>query len=125
MSHDEADDFITCNSEAGKLDTEGPSGLSKDHAFAVLGTIKLDNGKRLVKIRNPWGNELAKAGFSDAESLNEGGNEKEAGYKDTSEGIAYIDVETYMIQFSETFVSFDVTGWSSAKFMKLSDHSAA
>ena len=39
VSHDEADDFITCNSEAEKIDKEDLSGLSKDHAYSVLGTI--------------------------------------------------------------------------------------
>ena len=121
MSHDQAGDFIVCNSEAEKIEKEDLSGLSKDHAYSVLGTIQLENGKRLVKVRNPWSNALANAAFSNSDTLNEGRGRKESGHKDSDYGIFFIDIETYVIQFTETYVTFDVSNWSSAKFLKLSD----
>ena len=97
VSHDQADDLITCNSEAEKIDKEDLSGLSKDHTYSVLGTIKLENGKRIVKVRNPWSNALANASFSDSVTLNEDGGKSESSYKDNNYGIFYLDIETYVI----------------------------
>ena len=120
-SHDQAGDFIVCNSEAEKIEKEDLSGLSKDHAYSVLGTVKLENGMRLVKVRNPWSNALSNAAFSNSDTLNEGRSRKESGHKDTDYGIFFIDIETYVVQFTETYVTFDVSNWSSAKFLKLND----
>ena len=121
VSHDQADDFIICNSESAQIEKDDLSGFSKDHAYAVLGTLQLDSGKRLVKIRNSWSKALATASFSDSETLNEGGDREADGYKDNNDGIYYIDIETYVVQFTETFVTFDVSKWSQAKFLKLND----
>ena len=33
-------------------------GLVHEHAYTLLGVVELSNGVRLVKLRNPWGNEL-------------------------------------------------------------------
>ena len=55
--HDDSDDFITCGTENADDEQRGLAGLAKGHSHTVLGTMKLSDGKRLVKIRNPWGAE--------------------------------------------------------------------
>jgi hypothetical protein len=39
--------------------------LAYRHAYTVLGTVKLSNGEKLVKMRNPWGVEKWKGAWSD------------------------------------------------------------
>ena len=121
VSHEMAGDFIICNLESATNEKEDLSGLSKDHAYAVLGTITLDTGKRLVKVRNSFSKALSTAAFSESEALNEGGDREASGYKDNNDGIYYLDIETYMVKFTETFVTFDVSKWAQAKFLKLND----
>ena len=38
--------------------------------------------------------------------------------------IFYTDIDTYRSQFSETWISLDITDWSQAKFLRLNDKSA-
>ena len=68
-THDKNDDFITCGTEGSDDTKRNLSGLTKGHAYTVLGTVKLSNGTRLVKIRNPWGTEGFVGAYSDSSSL--------------------------------------------------------
>lgn len=43
------------NKEKAKVMTQ--LGLSEWHYYVILGTLKLENGDSLVKVRNPWGGE--------------------------------------------------------------------
>ena len=110
--HEEEDDFVVAGTENGDENKRSLSGLPKGHSYLVLGTFKLSDGKRLVKIRNPWGAENFSGAFS---GTNIDGKDKD--------GIFYADIETYTEQFSETWISLDPTKMSSAKFMKLNDES--
>jgi len=89
----------------------------------VLETKSLSNGKRLIKCRNPWGTEKYNGPYSDKSELWDEESKKEVGFEDNNEGIFYTDIETYIKCFSETWVSYNVENWSSAKFLKLDDHS--
>lgn len=62
-SHEKTDDFVICGTESSTEAKRNESGLSKGQAFTVLGTVKLSDGQRLVKLRNPWGGS---EGFSGA-----------------------------------------------------------
>lgn len=44
-------------------------GLSQNHAYVVLGTVRLSTGARIIKMRNPWGTEKYTCDYSDASSL--------------------------------------------------------
>ena len=89
----------------------------------MLGTIRLSSGVRLVKIRNPWGSQSFQGAFSDANLLWDEKSKKEAGIKDENDGVFFTDIDTYLSQFSETWISFDVSNWASARFLKLDDRS--
>ena len=49
------DDFVMCGTETSSEDRRNESDISKGQAFTVLGTVKMSDGQRLVKLRNPWG----------------------------------------------------------------------
>ena len=68
-NHDKSDDFITCGTEGSDDSKRSLAGLTKGHAYTVLGTSKLNNGKRLVKIRNPWGQEGFSGAYGDKSPL--------------------------------------------------------
>ena len=54
-AHEKNDDFIMCGTETSTEAKRNESGLSKGQAFTVLGTVKMSDGQRMVKLRNPWG----------------------------------------------------------------------
>ena len=93
--HDRNDDFITCGTEGADDTKRNLSGLAKGHAYTMMGTVKLSNGTRLVKIRNPWGSEGFVGAFSDTSSLWDDQSKTEAGYKKADDGIFFTDIETY------------------------------
>ena len=49
----------------GGDDTTNENGLVNCHAYTILGVQQLNNGEKLIKMRNPWGSELFKGNFSD------------------------------------------------------------
>jgi len=89
----------------------------------ALGTVKLSNGARLVKIRNPWGNERYKCDYNDESSLWTPALRQEAGATPTKvdDGLFFMKIEDYVEQGMATLVSFDTTDWFSDYFLKLSD----
>ena len=70
-------------------------GLPYNHGFSVLGTVKLSNGTKLLKIRNPWAVELYKGPWSDYSSLWTDSLREEAGQTIDQEGIWFISAEDY------------------------------
>lgn len=59
-------DIIQAGTEGAGDDSEKTKdGLSKSHAYTVIGVHTLSDGTRLVKIRNPWGEEGYKGAWSD------------------------------------------------------------
>ena len=122
-THDKNDDFITCGMEGYDESTlQNQSGLSTGNAYTVLGTIKLNSGVRLVKIRNPWGADGFPNAYSDSNLLWDEQAKAQAGIKN-EEGVFFVDIDTYLNQFSETWISFDVSQWANARFLKLNDKS--
>ena len=123
QGYDESDDFITCGTENSSDSQRNLAGLVKGHAYTVLGTARLSNGKRLVKIRNPWGQELFKGAYGEKSKLWNEATKREAGHKGENDGIYFTDIESYVNLFSETSINIDVEQWASAKFLKLDDTS--
>ena len=62
---DKSDDFVMCGTESSTEAKRNESGLSKGQAFTVLATVKLSDGQRLVKLRNPWGGSEGFSGVLD------------------------------------------------------------
>jgi len=57
-----------------------------------MGTTRLSNGKKLVKIRNPWGIESFSGAYSDKSQLWDEATKKEAGYENKNDGIFFTDI---------------------------------
>ena len=93
------------------------------HAFTVLGTHTLSNKQRLVKIRNPWGEETFKGAWSDSSAKWTDKLKKEVGLINTKkDGIFYMAIEDYQKQFEETQINYNPKGMSQASFLRLNDN---
>jgi len=96
------------------------------HAYVVLGVTTLNNGQRLVQLRNPWGKDSYKGDYSDYSGRWTAALQQELGYTpDTEDGRIWMTIEDYYNQVEETYINFDVTNWHSAHFLKLNDQSQA
>ena len=66
---DKAGDVIQCgtsNSPGGGGDSENnANGIAYGHAYSVIGVATLEDGTKLVQVRNPWGQEGYKGKWSD------------------------------------------------------------
>lgn len=119
--HDLEQDFITCGTSDFDERRNKSQGLAEMHAYTVMGTLTLSNGTRLVKIRNPWGEEGFTGRYSDSSRLWDATSKAEAGFVKANDGIFFTDINTYIKKFTETFINLDVSDWASDKFMKLND----
>ena len=64
--HDKNGEMIFFNTPVWSGGREKNScGLSTGHSYVVLSAKKLSNGERLIKLRNPWGEESYKCAYSD------------------------------------------------------------
>ena len=68
VAHDMNKDIITSSSNPGSDKTTSASGLVQGHAFTLLGTHVTSAGDKLVKIRNPHGNEKYEGMWSDEDA---------------------------------------------------------
>ena len=120
-SHDGKNDIMNTNAE-GTTDTiQVANGITTAHAYTVLGTKKLSNGVRLVKMRNPWGSELYKGDWGDSSSKWTDALAKEVGLVKKDDGVFYMSIEDYKTTFAETQISFDTTGMKQGYFLRLND----
>lgn len=70
-------------------------GLPYRHAFAVLGTVKLSDGTKLLKLRNPWGAEKYAGPWSDDSETWTRLAKLEAEHADLDDGVWFMDAKTY------------------------------
>lgn len=71
------------------------SGLSDGHAYSIMGVVMLSTGEKLVKIRNPWGEEGFKGDWSDKSSKWTAASKREAGHKDANDGYFFMSHTDY------------------------------
>ena len=70
-------------------------GLVYDHTYTVLKAVELSNGARLVKVRNPWGNEVYFGAWSDHSDTWTEELKLEVDHESANEGIFYMSIEDY------------------------------
>ena len=85
--------------------------------------MNLSTGARLLKIRNPWGAELYHGHWSDDSELWTDDLRAEAGQTSDNDGIWFMSIEDFQVQFSRTVVNFDPTGWHHDYFLATNDDS--
>ena len=74
-------------------------GLPYMHAFTINGTVKLSDGTKLIKIRNPWGSEWYEGPWSDSGNKWTEKYKEEAGYVDSDDGLWFISDSEYLTSF--------------------------
>jgi len=126
VEHDGKDDILQAGTPGNDDSTTNSDGLVQGHAYVVLGVTTLNNGQRLVQLRNPWGKDSYKGDYSDYSGRWTAALQEELGYSpDTEDGRIWMTIEDYYNQVEETYINFDVTNWHSAHFLKLNDQSQA
>ena len=100
-------------------------GLNLSHAYTVLGTKTLtdkDNKKiRLVKIRNPWGEETYNGAFSDKSDLWTDDLRKQAGAVKKNDGVFFMPIADYKKWCNLTTENINVDKMSRSSFLVLDD----
>lgn len=87
--------------------------------------MQLSNGDKVVKMQNPWGSEKFTGRYSDDSSLWTAALRSEAGQSTRNDGVFFMHFDDYWNQCSETYISYDVRGWSSDAYLYLDDNSQA
>ena len=65
VAHDQAKDIMTCGSSSGSDKNTSSTGIVLGHAYTLLSTVVTSGGVKLVKVRNPHGNEKYTGPYSD------------------------------------------------------------
>ena len=98
--HDTANEMMFFNTKTvagAQYNKYNACQLQTAHAYVVLGAIKLSNGDRLVKMRNPWGLERYTCDYNDHSELWTRQLRQEAGatLEAVNEGIFYMTIEDF------------------------------
>ena len=98
-------------------------GLSGNHAYVVLSAHVLSNGDKIVKMRNPWGNERYHCDYSDSSDKWTDALRVEAGAtaEEVNDGIFFMSIDDYFKQGLASLISFDTTDWFGDHFLMLDD----
>ena len=124
VAHDKNKDIITCASPAGSDKTTSTSGLVQGHAFTLLSTHATSKGDKLVKIRNPHGKEKYVGTWSDKDPRWTPELLKELNHSlGLSDGVFFMDIDTYLAEFSMTRINFNTDGWGNDYHLQLNDTS--
>lgn len=102
-------------------------GVAFMHAYTVLGTETLSNGQRLVRMRNPWGEERYEGPYYDYKYDWKAGQVYESNYwtqslKDeldyvqADDGMWYIRIEDFVWSFSDSTANPNIDDWHQAHY---------
>ena len=100
----DADDqnYIICT-QSSDNDTTKKMGLIQSHAYSIISCYEID-GKKLLKLRNPWGNFEWTGDYSDKSKLWTDDLKQKVNFKDSNDGIFYILYDDYLKYFPVTFI---------------------
>lgn len=94
-------------------------GVPNAHAFTINDTVKLSDGTKLIRIRNPWGSEWFHGDWSDYSGKWNDQYKKEAGYVKGDDGLWFISADDYHSSFATTTINQDIDGWHQSYFAVL------
>ena len=94
LKHDQHKDLITAASHNGSDTDTDDKGVVLGHAYTVQGVKKLSNGARLVKLRNPWGDDSWKGdyGYNSKKWTPELAAEVTENVKDKNDGYVFMTI---------------------------------
>jgi calpain-15 len=126
-------DIITAGSNfCGSHDDTTDAGVACSHAYSILATYNLLNADntvhaRLLKVRNPWGAEQYGGDWSDSstkwtpEFTDQVNTLGPGDRKVNNEGLFYMDIDSYMVNFSMSSINKDTHHWNLDYFLMLDD----
>ena len=119
----EANGNMLSSSTPGTTNTKTSDlGIVGNHVYTILDTSEAF-GKRLIRMRNPWGRETYSGPWRDDDASNwDLGLRYLVDYADENEGIFWIDYLTYHSEFLSTTVHFDTTEMKQSYFLGLDDY---
>lgn len=90
--------------------------LVAGHVYSVLGLFELPTGDKLIKLRNPWGDNEWKGAWSDLSPKWTEDLMKLVDHKPNShDGVFWMDLQDYWDGFAETVICMDTNGKYSSK----------
>lgn len=98
LKHDAKNDIMTAGSWGGDDSHKDANGLVQGHAYTLLGAVQLDDGTKLLKMRNPHGLDSYKGPWGDDDSRwsNPANAAKASFHKNKNDGIIHMDLATFM-----------------------------
>ena len=111
---------------------QAANGLHLGHMYSLISVHVLENGTKLVRMRNPHGTNEWKGKYCDGHASWNTIRAKDK--KDLTDakflvnnefdGVFFMEFSDYYAKFAKTTITFDVTGWHNAYFLKLNDDGA-
>ena len=77
----------------------------------MISVHELSTGDRLLKIRNPWGEELYNGKWSDSDYNWTDDLRAEVKAKQKNDGIFFMQLEDFLYYFEGTTVNFNIENW--------------
>jgi hypothetical protein len=86
------------------------------HAYGLIGSAELKggahDGQKIIKMRNPWGNNHYDGPWSEKSSLWTADYRKQAGYADANIGEFYIPLEAWRGDYTSLSVNYFNEDWN-------------
>ena len=92
------------------------------HSYVVIDLLELDDGERLLFLRNPWGSDNFDGPWSDFDALWTNAVRRQRGIpQEENDGLFYISLDDYIDHMDYTYINYDVTNFNHAYFMMWDD----
>jgi hypothetical protein len=93
-----------------------PSGIWKNHAYGLLQAVALDSRRKLLRVRNPWGEGEWKGRWSDGAVEWTPEILKKLNYQFGDDGTFWMNWEDFAKEFNRVYIVrlYDELGWQSA-----------
>ena len=98
-------------SDGGSDQDKNENGVPYSHAYTVLSTFTLEDGTRLVRIRNPWNLESFDGDWSDRSETWTEALRAEAGDMFGNDGEYFMAIEDFSTNYSSITIAYDIQGW--------------
>lgn len=112
--------MVTCGSKVGTGSDQDQNaiGVPYRHAFTVPATLKLNDGTKLIQVRNPWGKETFKGDWSDSSAKWTEAIKNEVGdkYKIKNDGLWWINAKDYHESFDSTTINPNIVDYHQTYF---------
>lgn len=132
-THDIDKDVMTAASHfCGSHDETNDAGVACSHAYTTIGCGEFSTGSgtvKLIKVRNPWGQEQYGGDYSDDSYLwtdeLRAAVHAELGdaLEPNNEGIFFMDIDSYKTNFQLSVINQDTSKWNMDYFLALDDDS--